>query len=150
MHIHIQSNTNTDGLRRSGTNGLLASDFGSSTRRERHNSYYANHPQRAAHRVMFKISADRDPKTPSTSSTVENNPLCPNGRELNCLPAWSNLNPKLTVFQNPQILRTISSEHDVIHTPAPFPVWGFIVTMVMVISFARERKTVPNDYASNS
>ena len=29
----------------------------------------------------------------------------------------------------------------------PFPVWGFIITMVIVISFARERKTAPNDYA---
>ena len=32
------------------------------------------------------------------------------------------------VFQNPQILRTISSWHDGIHTPVPFPVWGFIMT----------------------
>ena len=54
---------------------------------------------------------------------------------------------QLTLFQNPQILRTISFGHDVIHTPAPFPVWGFIMTMVSVISFAHECKTVPNDYA---
>ena len=54
---------------------------------------------------------------------------------------------QLTVFQNPQILRTISSRHDIIHTPAPFPIWGFIMTIVIVISFVRERKTVPNDYA---
>ena len=51
------------------------------------------------------------------------------------------------VFQNPQILRTISSEHDVIHTPAPFPVWGFIMTIVIDISFARERKTALTDSA---
>ena len=50
-------------------------------------------------------------------------------------------------FQNPQILKTISSGHDIIHTPASFPVWGFIMTMVIVISFARERKTAPNDFA---
>ena len=53
---------------------------------------------------------------------------------------------QLTLFQNPQILGTISSGHDVIHTPAPLTVWGFIMTMVIVISFARERKTAPNDY----
>ena len=47
---------------------------------------------------------------------------------------------QLTLFQNPQILRILSSEHDIIHTPAPFPVWGFIMTTVIVISFARERK----------
>ena len=51
-----------------------------------------------------------------------------------------------TLLQNPQILRTISSGHDVIHTPASFPIWGFIMTMVIVIFFAREHKTVPNDY----
>ena len=56
-------------------------------------------------------------------------------------------NSQLTPFQNPQILRTISSWFDVIHTPTPFPVWGFIMTMVIVISSAYERKTVPNDYA---
>ena len=49
-------------------------------------------------------------------------------------------------FQNPQILKTISSGHDVIHTPAPFSVWGFSMTMVIVISFAHERKTVLNNY----
>ena len=42
---------------------------------------------------------------------------------------------------------TISSGHGVIHTLASFPFWGFIMTMVIVISFAPERKTVPNDYA---
>ena len=54
---------------------------------------------------------------------------------------------QLTLFQNPQILRTISSRHDVIHIPAPFPVCGFIMIMVIVISFVRERKTAPNDDA---
>ena len=52
--------------------------------------------------------------------------ICPNGRELiyllplrkfNYPPAWSSVNLQLTVFQNPQILCTISSRHDVIHSP---------------------------------
>ena len=34
---------------------------------------------------------------------------------------------QVTSFQNPQILRTISSGHNVIHTPAPFLVCGFIM-----------------------
>ena len=42
---------------------------------------------------------------------------------------------------------TISSGRDVIHTPAPISFLGFIMTMVIVISFARERKTAPIDYA---
>ena len=59
--------------------------------------------------------------------------------------AESRLNGPISTasFQNPQILRT---EHDVRHTPVSFPVWGFIMTMVIVISFAHEGKTAPNDY----
>ena len=57
--------------------------------------------------------------------TVETQ-LSPQWQKLNCLPPWSNLNSQLTLFQNPEILRTISSSHDVIHTPAPFPVWGLL------------------------
>ena len=49
-------------------------------------------------------------------------------------------------FQNPRILRTISLGHDVIHTPAQFPVLKLIMTMVIVIFCAHERKIVPNDY----
>ena len=63
----------------SGTNGLLISDFGSSTRGKRHNSYYANHSQRAVHLVMFKISVGRDPKNLTPTTTVENSTLCLHG-----------------------------------------------------------------------
>ena len=46
-----------------GTNGWLISDFGYSTRRERHDSYYADHTiwphKRAAHPVLFKISEEK-------------------------------------------------------------------------------------------
>ena len=83
-------------------------------------------PKNAVHLVMFKITVGRDPKNPTT---------CLNGRELNSMPqwqkldfhpSWSNLNSRLTLFQNLQILRTISSGHDVIHTPVPFSVWVFL------------------------
>ena len=96
--------------------------------------------------MMFKISVGRDPKNPTTSSTAQIQ-LSTEWQKLNCLPPWFNLNFQLTLFQNSQILRTISTGHDVIHTPASFPVWGFIMTTVIVISFAHERKTAPNDYA---
>ena len=151
----------TGGLCCSGTNGLLTSGFGSSTRGKRHNSYYADHTiwphQRAAHLAMFKIFVCRDPKNstlrlnsriPTTQLHGRKlNSLCPNGRELNCLPAWSNVKFQLTLFQNPQILRTIFNGHDVIHTPSPIAYLGFIMTMVIVISITEERKTVPNDCA---
>ena len=99
--------------------------------------------QRAAHLVMFKISIERDPKNPTTSSTAQ----------IQLSPQWQRTQLSASIvqsqltFQNPQILRTISSGHDVMHTPVPFLVWGFIMTIVIVISFAHERKTVPNDYA---
>ena len=72
------------------------------------------------------ISVGRDPEI----STLRFNGRIPNystpWQKLNSLPPWSNLNSHLTLFQNPQILRTISSGHDVIHTPVPFPVWGLL------------------------
>ena len=51
------------------------------------------------------------------------------------------------VFLKSSNSQPISFGHDVIHTPASFPVWGIIMTMVIVIYFAHERKTAPNDFA---
>ena len=52
--------------------------------------------------------------------------VCFNGRQPNYLPTWPKVNFQLTLFQNLQILRAIASEHDVIHTPAQFPIWGLL------------------------
>ena len=102
------------------------------TRGERHNSYNVDpSPQRAVHLVMFKISVGRDPKIPTTSFNGQN-PTA----EYTTLALM--VQSQLTFFQNPQILGTISSGNDVIDTPASFPVWGFIMTMAIVISFVRE------------
>ena len=104
------------------------------TRGERHNSYYADPPhQCAAHLVMFKISVGRDPKNPTTSFNGQNSTA-----EYPTL--TSMVQSQLTSFHILQFSGQLSSRHDVIHTPAPFPVWGFIMTMVIVISFAHERK----------
>ena len=104
---------------------LLVFDFNSSSRGERHNSYYANHPQRAAHLVMFKISVGRDLQNSNyILNGRELNSLCPNGREhiylppwqkFNYLPAWSNVNLQHLKSSNSQ---PISSRHEIIHTPA--------------------------------
>ena len=115
------------------------------TRGERQNSYYTDHtmltpPQRAAYLVISKISVGRDLKNPTTSF----NGQTPTLNDRNPTHA-SIVQSRLTSFKNPQILRTISSGHYTIHTPALFPVWEFIMTMV--ISFARERKTAHNDSA---
>ena len=136
-------------LCRSGTNGFINFwlRFFDTRRETQFLKVFRNHTMlipswRAAHLAMFKISVGRDPKNPTQSSMVKiqlsslcpnirNSVLCLNDRELICLPAWSNVNLQLTLFQNPQILRTISSGHEVIHTPAPYPVWEFIITMVI-------------------
>ena len=79
------------------------------TRRERHNSYYADHAMLIipnARRILWYLW--------SMSEEIR--------KKLDSSTRWSNLNSQVTLFQKPQILRTISSGHDVIPTPAPFPV----------------------------
>ena len=68
----------------------------------------------------------------SSTSMADNPTICLHG-------------PKSTpnsLFKNLQILRTIASGHDVIHTPASFFIWVFM-TIVIAISFAHERKLYP-------
>ena len=70
--------------------------------------------QRTAHLVVFRsqfIFAGRDPKNLTTAATVENSTL----------PLVQCQFP-IDSFKILQILRTISSGLDVIHTPASFPV----------------------------
>ena len=64
---------------------LLTSDFGSSIRGERHNSYYADHTirphKRAAHPVMLEISVGRGLKNIITNSVLygRNSTICLHG-----------------------------------------------------------------------
>ena len=115
---------------------LLTSDFGSSTRGEWHNLYYADHTiwphQLATHLVMFKGSVNRDPKKLNCcrngrklNSMAENSNLCPNGRKsIVCLHGpMSTFNWLFLKSSNSQ---PISPGHDVIQTPASFPVWGLL------------------------
>ena len=60
--------------------------------------------------LFLKISVSRDPKNPTTSILRLHRPLT----------------ILKYLFQNPQILTTDSSGHDVINTPASFPVWGLL------------------------
>ena len=59
-------------------------------------------------------------------SQLPTSTVCLNGRQPNCLPTWPKVNFQLPLFQNLQILRTIASRHDVIHTPASLPIWGLL------------------------
>ena len=77
------------------------------TKRERHNSYYADHTiwphKRAAHPVMFTISVGRDPK---------NSTVCLNGRNPNFSTSWSDLNCiffKIFQILSPSLLGMTSS-----------------------------------------
>ena len=124
----------------SGTNGLLTSDFGSSTRGERHNSYY---PHRSAHFVMIKISVGRDRKKKQLHlSTAKNS-----------TPQWQ----KMFCLHGPISKLTDSFSKSSYSQDHLFWAWrhphsslisslGFIMTMVIVISFAHDCRAVPNDY----
>ena len=103
------------------TNGFINFGLWSMlTRGERQNSY----------RPMLTIlcgpqpthGASCDVKDLYSSLPVEirkSQPHASKGKKLNCPSTVESL---LLPFQNPQILRTLSSEHDVIHTSAPCPV----------------------------
>ena len=130
---------------------LLTSDIGSSTRRGRHNYYYADHTiwphKRAAHPVMFKFSVCRYPKNPTTSSVVKIELSTPNSM------AGTQLSACMV-----QIQSTTAVFFKILKFSAHlFWPWhyqhssliscqGFIMKMVIVLSFAQERKTVPNGY----
>ena len=136
IQMQIQANTYSGRLCCSGTNSFINFWLRFCDTR-RHNSYYADYPQHAAHLVVVKLSVGRDLKNLNHHR---------NGRELNSLPTWSNLSFQLPNFQNPQILSP-SLLGMMSSTLQPISRLGFIMTMVIVISFAHERKPVPNDYA---
>ena len=98
---------------------VLISCFGSWWHEERDTIFTMLTPSRlAAHLVVFKISIHlRQSRSENltAAATVENSNLCLHG------PISTS---QLPLFK---ILRTISSGHDVIHTPVPFPVRGFII-----------------------
>ena len=50
---------------------------------------------------------------------------------------------QLTSFSKSPNSQPIASGHDVVHTLAPISYLGFIMTIVIVISSARERKLYP-------
>ena len=127
---------------------LLTSDFVSSTQGDRHNSYYPNHPQRAAHFVVFKISVGKDPKILTATATVENlilyapmaenSTICLHGP----MSTFNWLFFQIIRFSGPSLPGMTSST-----LQSLFLSGGVIMTMVIAISFAHERKTVPNDCA---
>ena len=80
-----------------------------------------------------------DPTSQHHSQTPTST-VCLNDRQPNCLLSWPKVNLQLSLFQNLQILRTIASRHDVIQ---PISYLGFIMTIVIVISFVREHKLYP-------
>ena len=87
----------------SGTNSLLIPDFSSSTRGERHNSYYAD-PTNVWRILWFLrsqfISAGQDPNRLTAAAMVENS--MPQRQKLNSLPLWSYLNFSTDSFSKSQ------------------------------------------------
>ena len=153
IHIYLQSNTNAN------TGGLCRFRYGLFTNfwlwffdKKKETQFLkasADHTilqtilywphKRAAHPVMFKISIDGNPKIPTASFNGQNSTQLYASMAETQLSAFM-IQSQLTLFQNPPILRTLSSGHNIIHTPASFPVWGFIMTMMIVIFFAHKRK----------
>ena len=128
----------------SGTNRLLISDFGSSTRGERHDSYYANNPQYLAHLVVQSQFLNI-----MVGPNFSNSWSDPNFK---CLPQWqtTQLSAYMAQSQLPTdvIFKILNfSAH---HFRAwrhshsnPISYQGFIMTIVIVIFFARECKLYP-------
>ncbi len=84
---------NTGGLCYPGTNGLLTSDFSSSTRRERKFlKVFRNHTMLT---TPPTFGTSRDILDLNSSSLVGTRKTQLNYRELNFLPPWSNVNPQL-------------------------------------------------------
>ena len=143
LYSHNDINNNNTGwfcrFRYERVYSFLASVHGDTRRETQFLKAYANNtmltpPQRAAHLVVFKISIhlcrSKSEKLNHTPQRKKNQ-LGP--QRSNTQLSSSTVKIQLTSFQNPQVLKAISCGHDVIHTPAPFPVWGFIMTMVIVI-----------------
>ena len=95
---------------------------------------------------MFKISVSRDPKNPITSSTAKIQ-LYGSMTETQLSAAMVQsqlLTDSFLKSSNSQDHFFLAWRHP--HS-SPISFLGFIITMVIVISFVPERKTVPNDYA---
>ena len=139
IHIHIQSNTNADTgrlscFRHKRFYWLLTSVH---WHEERDTILTMLTIPNAAHLVVFKISVGRDPKTPTASSTVENSILyAPMAENSNvCLHgSISTLNCRVFEILKFSVLLFWVWRH-----PCSSPIFclGFIMTMVIVISFAR-------------
>ena len=71
--------------------------------------------------------------------------LCFHGREPNFLPTWYNVNFQQPVFFKSSNYQPISSEHDVIHTPASFPVWGLLWQWWLSYPLRASVKLYPTD-----
>ena len=127
IHIQIQADSVVSGM-----NGLLTSGFGSSKWGERHNSYYAD--PSPTHLVMFKISVGRDPKNPTTPFNNQSNSRL-NG------PISTDSFSKSSYSQG-QLFWAWRHPHS---SSISCLFFFFILTMVIVISFAREHKTMHLD-----
>ena len=133
---------------------LLTSDFGFSTQGEGHNSYYSDYTiwchKCAAHPEMFKISVARDTKNPTTSSMVKIQLSTSNsvaGTQSSTYMVQCQLSTavifKILIFSDHLFWawRHPHSSH--------ISYLGFIMTMVIVISFMCESKLYPTNVHLN-
>ena len=135
IHIHMQYK-NTGGLYCFGYERFINFWlwFFDTRRETQFLKVFKNHtmltpPERTAHLVMFEISIYLC-RSRSENLNRRRNGGNPNSclQRSNTQLHISTVKIQLTSFQNPQILRTISSWHDVNQTPVPFSARGFIIT----------------------
>ena len=100
--------------------------------------------------ILCKQNSQMPGRTPnfSTSWSDSNFNCLPKWQRTQLSPTWPKVNLPTDSFSkssNSQDHRFLAWRHS--HSRPVFYL-GFIMTIVIVISFARERKTVPNDFAS--
>ena len=161
----------------SDTNGLLTSDFSSSTQGERQfRKVFHNHtmltppPTFGTSRGVLDLNSSSPLQRLKTQLYSRELHSLPQWQELNCLPAWSNLNFNcLPQWQRTQVsaymvqcqLSTESFSKSSKFSARLFWTWRyphssliscleFIMPIVIVISFARERKLYPMAMHLNS
>ena len=121
---HMYTNTNTRGLCCSGMNAFI--NFLTSRGERDTILTMLTLSQRTMCLVVFKISVGRDPKILTATTTVENSTLCPNMAETQLSACMVQCQPSTDSFSKSSNSQPIFSGHDILHTPASYPIWGLL------------------------
>ena len=124
VDIHMQKHRRTQihkRLRCSGTNVYWLLDFFRHKERERQFL-------KVFRIILCRQNSQLSGRTPTSQQHGRNSTsiVCLNGRQPNCLFTWPKVNLPTSSFSKSPNSQPIASGHDVIHTPATFPIWGLL------------------------